>query len=179
MVRLPKNRPPTHPGKMLQEEFLVPLGISQSEAARRLGVSFPRLHEIVKGQRGGDAGYRPPAGAGVRDGAAVLAQPPARLGPLACHAGSQGQGDCPAGARPAERVTPCSTLPHVLCGACSVTLRSRESRHFIKRHRHLGVTLDYTVRKDRRFLRPPYYRVRPVPEMNDLGLNRGSHFDQL
>lgn len=52
MVRLPKNRPPTHPGKMLQEEFLVPLGISQSEAARRLGVSFPRLHEIVKGQRG-------------------------------------------------------------------------------------------------------------------------------
>ena len=37
---------------MLREEFLRPLGISQSAFARRLGVSFPRLNEIVRGKRG-------------------------------------------------------------------------------------------------------------------------------
>jgi antitoxin HigA-1 len=50
--RLPKNRPPTHPGEMLLEEFLRPRGISQSEFAARLGVSFPRLNEIIRGKRG-------------------------------------------------------------------------------------------------------------------------------
>ena len=50
--RLPKHRPPTHPGEMLLEEFLKPLGISQSAFAIRLGVSFPRLNEIIRGKRG-------------------------------------------------------------------------------------------------------------------------------
>jgi antitoxin HigA-1 len=50
--RLPKNRPPTHPGEMLLEEFLKPLGISQVDFAVRLGVSFPRLNEIIKRKRG-------------------------------------------------------------------------------------------------------------------------------
>ena len=50
--RLPRRRPPTHPGQMLRDEFLVPLGITQSELAARLGVSFPRLNEIVRGKRG-------------------------------------------------------------------------------------------------------------------------------
>jgi len=36
---------------MLLEEFLKPLGDSQSELARRLNVSFPRLNEIVRGKR--------------------------------------------------------------------------------------------------------------------------------
>lgn len=36
---------------MLLEEFLNPLGISQSAFAIRLGVSFPRLNEIVRGKR--------------------------------------------------------------------------------------------------------------------------------
>lgn len=49
--RLPSDRPPTHPGEMLLEEFLKPLGISQSAFAVRLGVSFPRLNEIVRGKR--------------------------------------------------------------------------------------------------------------------------------
>ena len=49
--RLPRERPPTHPGEMLLEEFLKPLGISQSAFAVRLGVSFPRLNEIVRGRR--------------------------------------------------------------------------------------------------------------------------------
>jgi addiction module HigA family antidote len=36
---------------MLLEEFLKPLGISQSAFAIRLGVSFPRLNEIIRGRR--------------------------------------------------------------------------------------------------------------------------------
>ena len=49
--RLPAKRPPTHPGEMLLEEFLKPLGISQSAFAERLGISFPRLNEIIRGKR--------------------------------------------------------------------------------------------------------------------------------
>lgn len=48
---LPRLVPPTHPGEMLLEEFLKPLDISQSAFAVRLGVSFPRLNEIVRGKR--------------------------------------------------------------------------------------------------------------------------------
>lgn len=36
---------------MLFEEFLKPLGITQSEFAVRLGASFPRLNEIIRGKR--------------------------------------------------------------------------------------------------------------------------------
>ena len=49
--RLPSERPPTHPGEMLLEEFLRPLGVTQSAFAVRLGVSFPRLNEIIRGRR--------------------------------------------------------------------------------------------------------------------------------
>lgn len=52
MTRLPTKRPPTHPGEMLREEFLVPLGMTQTELARRIGVSYPRVNEIVNGKRG-------------------------------------------------------------------------------------------------------------------------------
>jgi len=37
---------------MLLEEFLKPLGVSQSAFAIRLGVSFPRLNEVIRGKRG-------------------------------------------------------------------------------------------------------------------------------
>ncbi len=50
--RLPTELPPVHPGEMLLEEFLKPLGISQSAFAIRLGVSFPRLNEIIREKRG-------------------------------------------------------------------------------------------------------------------------------
>lgn len=52
MIGLPTNRPPTHPGEILLEEFLEPLEMSQSELARRIHVSYPRVHEIVHGKRG-------------------------------------------------------------------------------------------------------------------------------
>lgn len=48
---LPTHEPPTHPGEMLLEEFLKPLGVTQSALAIRLGVSFPRLNEIIRGKR--------------------------------------------------------------------------------------------------------------------------------
>jgi addiction module HigA family antidote len=47
--KLPHN--PTHPGEMLLEEFLKPLGASQVAFARHLGVSFKRINEIVNGKR--------------------------------------------------------------------------------------------------------------------------------
>jgi addiction module HigA family antidote len=37
---------------MLLEEFVKPRGITQSALARRLGVSFPRLNEVIHGRRG-------------------------------------------------------------------------------------------------------------------------------
>ena len=49
--RLPSDPEPTHPGEMLLEEFLKPLGISQVAFARRLGVSFPRLNGVIRGRR--------------------------------------------------------------------------------------------------------------------------------
>ena len=49
---LPTNREPTHPGEMLLEEFLKPLGLTQTAAAERMGISFVRLNEIVNGRRG-------------------------------------------------------------------------------------------------------------------------------
>ena len=44
-------RTPMHPGRLLARTCLVPLGLNQSEAARLLGLSRRRLHELVHGQR--------------------------------------------------------------------------------------------------------------------------------
>lgn len=41
-----------HPGAMLLEEFLKPLGLTQVDAARELGMSVNRLNELVLGKRG-------------------------------------------------------------------------------------------------------------------------------
>ncbi len=51
MRKLPTRRPPTHPGEMLLEEFLKPMNISQTDFARRIGVSYPRLNELIHGKR--------------------------------------------------------------------------------------------------------------------------------
>ncbi|MEO6050263.1 MAG: HigA family addiction module antitoxin [Pyrinomonadaceae bacterium] len=52
MIRIPKNRPSTHPGEMLREEFLIPLGLSQKALADAIRVPFQRVNEIVSGKRG-------------------------------------------------------------------------------------------------------------------------------
>ncbi|MCK6463132.1 MAG: HigA family addiction module antitoxin [Candidatus Pacebacteria bacterium] len=52
MVRVPTNRIPTHPGEMLLEEFLDPMGISQRDLADNIHVPYQRINEIVNGRRG-------------------------------------------------------------------------------------------------------------------------------
>lgn len=52
MVRVPTHGSPTHPGEMLLEEFLKPLNMSQAELASKIGVSYPRINELVRGKRG-------------------------------------------------------------------------------------------------------------------------------
>jgi antitoxin HigA-1 len=52
MVRIPTNRPPTHPGEMLLTEFLEPMGLTQKQLADSLHVPYQRINEIVNGKRG-------------------------------------------------------------------------------------------------------------------------------
>ena len=52
MVRVPTNRIPTHPGEMLLEEFLAPMGITQKDLADNIEVPYQRINEIVNGRRG-------------------------------------------------------------------------------------------------------------------------------
>ncbi len=47
-----KTLPNIHPGEVLLEEFLTPLGISQNALARAAGVPPRRINEIVLGKRG-------------------------------------------------------------------------------------------------------------------------------
>ncbi len=49
---LPENRIPTHPGVILSQEFLVPLGITQVAFAKHLGVPVQRINELIRGKRG-------------------------------------------------------------------------------------------------------------------------------
>lgn len=46
-----KKQAPVHPGEILREDFLEPMGLSQSAVARSLGVSPRRINEIVHGKR--------------------------------------------------------------------------------------------------------------------------------
>jgi addiction module HigA family antidote len=47
-----RDYPPIHPGEILQEEFLGPMGISQYRLAKDIGVPNMRINKIVRGQRG-------------------------------------------------------------------------------------------------------------------------------
>ena len=49
---LPKNRIPTHPGEILKEEFLTPLGLTQVALAKHIGVPTQRINELIRGKRG-------------------------------------------------------------------------------------------------------------------------------
>lgn len=52
MIRVPTHGPPTHPGEMILEEFLKPLGMTQTEFARRIDVAWTRANQLIKGRRG-------------------------------------------------------------------------------------------------------------------------------
>jgi addiction module HigA family antidote len=47
-----RKLPPIHPGEILREEFLAPLGLSQNALARALAVPPRRINEIVLEKRG-------------------------------------------------------------------------------------------------------------------------------
>ena len=51
---------PTHPGEILAEEFLVPMGISAYRLAQEIGVPQTRISEIIHGRRAitADTGLR-------------------------------------------------------------------------------------------------------------------------
>jgi addiction module HigA family antidote len=46
-VKRPVKRPPIHPGEIVREDVLPALGLSVSEAARRLGISRQQLHRVL------------------------------------------------------------------------------------------------------------------------------------
>lgn len=52
MIRIPTDRVPTHPGEMLLEEFLKPMGLTQRELAEAIRVPYQRVNELVNGRRG-------------------------------------------------------------------------------------------------------------------------------
>ena len=52
MIRIPTHRSPTHPGDMLLEEFLKPMGLTQRELANAIHVPYQRINEIINGRRG-------------------------------------------------------------------------------------------------------------------------------
>ena len=52
MIRVAKYRPPVHPGEMLLEEFLQPMGLTQRELATAIHVPYQRVNEIINGKRG-------------------------------------------------------------------------------------------------------------------------------
>jgi addiction module HigA family antidote len=52
MVRIPTHGPPSHPGEMLLEEFLNPMGLSQRDLADGIRVPYQRVNELVNARRG-------------------------------------------------------------------------------------------------------------------------------
>ena len=49
---IPTRRTPTHPGEILLDEFLTPLGITQVQLAAHIGVPTQRVNELVREKRG-------------------------------------------------------------------------------------------------------------------------------
>ena len=52
MISVPTHRTLTHPGEMLLEEFLMPMGLTQRELAEAIHVPYQRINEIINGRRG-------------------------------------------------------------------------------------------------------------------------------
>ena len=48
---MPRLLPPIHPGEVLAEEFIAPLGLTQYRLAKDTSVPARRINEIVKGER--------------------------------------------------------------------------------------------------------------------------------
>ena len=51
MAHHPERLAPVHPGEILNEEFLLPMNITQYRLAKAIGVDARRIHSIVHGER--------------------------------------------------------------------------------------------------------------------------------
>jgi antitoxin HigA-1 len=51
MAKYDLKRNPTHPGEILREDFLLPLGLTQTELAKALKTSFRTINEILNEKR--------------------------------------------------------------------------------------------------------------------------------
>ena len=52
MVRIPTHRTPTHPGEMLMQEFLIPMGLTQRDLATGIHVPYQRVNDLIHQRRG-------------------------------------------------------------------------------------------------------------------------------
>ena len=43
---------PVHPGEVIREEFMAPMGLSANALAKALNVPTPRINDVVRGRRG-------------------------------------------------------------------------------------------------------------------------------
>jgi antitoxin HigA-1 len=51
-MKIPKYRPPSHPGEILLKDFLEPMGITQRQLADALHVPYQRVNELINQKRG-------------------------------------------------------------------------------------------------------------------------------
>ena len=52
MIRIPSHRTPSHPGEVLLDDFLKPMGLTQRQLADAILVPYQRVNELVHGRRG-------------------------------------------------------------------------------------------------------------------------------
>lgn len=52
MIRIPTRRAPTHPGEMLEEEFLKPMNITHQRLANSVHLSLESVEKIIDGRAG-------------------------------------------------------------------------------------------------------------------------------
>ncbi len=48
---IPTHRSPTHPGEILQKDFLTPMGLRQVTLAARMGIPVQRVNTLIRGRR--------------------------------------------------------------------------------------------------------------------------------
>ena len=80
MVRIPTHRAPTHPGEMLLEEFLKPMGLSQRGLPDGIRAPYQRVNELINGRRGCHASDSTEAEQVLWEYTRLLDEPSASLG---------------------------------------------------------------------------------------------------
>ena len=51
-MKIPKHRPPSHPGEILRQDFLEPIGLTQTQLSDAIHVPFQRINELINEKRG-------------------------------------------------------------------------------------------------------------------------------